>query len=209
MTARRLVFFASGRGSCFAAVQRAILDGTIPGAQTVGLICDRPEAAVVALSRTLKVECQVIDAADYGVGKDYRRADHEAAIRRAVDLWTPDWICLAGYMRVLSPRFVAHYEGKILNIHPSLLPAFKGVRAQRQAIEAGVRITGCTVHLVRAELDDGPILAQASIEVRDSDDEESLSARLLPLEHETYIRAVKDVCSRNFEIEGRRWHWTS
>ena len=132
------------------------------------------------------------------------RAAHEAKVLAALGAARSEWVCLAGYMRLLSGEFVARYRERILNIHPSLLPAFPGLHPQRQALEAGVRVSGCTVHLVDAGLDSGPIVHQRVVPVEDGDDEESLAARILVEEHRAYAEALKKLLSVPWRLEGRR-----
>lgn len=132
------------------------------------------------------------------------RAAHEAKVLAALAGARAEWICLAGYMRLLSPDFVARYRHRILNVHPSLLPAFPGVDAQRQALEHGVRVAGCTVHLVDEGLDSGPIVVQRAVEVTDGDDEASLAARILAEEHRAYPAALARLLGEPWRVEGRR-----
>lgn len=139
--------------------------------------------------------------------RDHRgltRERHDAAVAEALERAAVDLVCLAGYMRLLSPAFVRRFEGRILNVHPSLLPAFPGLHAQRQALRHGARVTGCTVHFVDEELDHGPIVLQGAVDVRDDDTEESLSARILEVEHRLYPRAVDLLARGALRIEGRR-----
>jgi phosphoribosylglycinamide formyltransferase-1 len=132
------------------------------------------------------------------------RAAHETKVLAALAAAEVEWICLAGYMRLLSAQFVARYPERILNIHPSLLPAFPGLHPQRQALEAGVRVSGCTVHLVDAGLDSGPIVLQRTVPVLDGDDEAALTARILVEEHRAYPEALSALISRGFRVAGRR-----
>jgi phosphoribosylglycinamide formyltransferase-1 len=132
------------------------------------------------------------------------RAAHEDAVQRVLDAARPDYIALAGYMRLLSADFVARWPNRILNIHPSLLPAFPGVDAQAQAHRYGVKVTGCTVHFVDEHLDAGPIVAQRTVEVHDDDSEESLAARILVEEHQAYVEALVKLATRRHRIDGRR-----
>lgn len=136
-------------------------------------------------------------------GEPSRQA-HERRVLSALAAVRCDWICLAGYMRLLSAEFVARYPGRILNIHPSLLPSFPGLHPQRQALAAGVRISGCTVHLVDAGLDSGPIVLQRAVPVLDEDDEAALAARILAEEHRAYPEALRQLLTRKWRIDGRR-----
>jgi phosphoribosylglycinamide formyltransferase-1 len=137
------------------------------------------------------------------------RAAHEAKVLAAIDAAGAEWLCLAGYMRLLSADLVARHRHRIVNVHPSLLPAFPGVEAQRQALEHGVRVTGCTVHLVDEGLDSGPIVAQRAVAVEDGDDVETLSRRILAEEHRAYPQALARLLGEPWRIEGRRlvWGW--
>jgi phosphoribosylglycinamide formyltransferase-1 len=150
-------------------------------------------------ARTLGIPAVAIPHAD-----EPSRAAHERQVLAALDAAAIDWICLAGYMRRLSPEFVARYPERILNIHPSLLPAFPGLHPQRQALDAGVKVSGCTVHLVDAGLDSGPIVLQRTVPILDSDDEEALAARILAEEHRAYPEAVAALISRAWRVVGRR-----
>lgn len=191
MKPQRLLFLASGRGSNFQAIARAVKEKRIPHAQIVGLISNRKEAGAVSIAKELGVPTHTLEKSAFrGSDGKWDRAAFEITLEKTIESYQPDWICLAGYMLLLGERIVERWEGKILNIHPSLLPKFKGLHAQKQALEAGERVTGCTVHLVTQEMDEGQIVEQASLEILSSDTDESLSARLLTLEHETYIRAL-------------------
>ena len=192
MTAmRRLAILLSGRGSNFVALADAVASGDIPDASIAAVISDQAEAAGLAAARARGLRAHAIPRAT-----GMTRADHEAAIRRVLDAAHPDLVCLAGYMRVLSPEFVAAYPGRILNIHPSLLPKFPGLHVQRRAIEAGERESGCTVHVVTADVDAGPILVQRRVPILPGDTEETLSARILEQEHAAYPEAVRMALER-------------
>lgn len=198
MTRKRLGVLLSGRGSNFLSIHEAVQQGEIDG-EIVCVISNRPDAAGLARARELGLEALLLDHKTFA-----SREEHEHAVRAALDARNLDFIVLAGYMRRLTGAFVAAYENRIINIHPSLLPAFPGVDAQRQAIEHGVKITGCTVHFVTEEVDGGPIIVQRAIEVLPDDDAASLSARLLHEEHRAYVAALRLVCSGRYEVEGRR-----
>lgn len=183
----RLAILISGRGSNMIALADAIDDGRIPNAAIAVVISDQPSAAGLTKAKERGLETLVVER------RGRARAEHDAEVvaelkRRAVDL-----ICLAGYMRILSSEFLASYRGRILNIHPSLLPSFPGLDPQRQTLESGAKISGCTVHLVDETLDGGPIIAQREVPVRDDDTVESLSARILEQEHKLYPEAVAQV----------------
>jgi len=194
----RLAILLSGRGSNFAAIHQAIVDGKLD-AQIVCVISNRPDAAGLARARELRLSAHLIDHRAYAT-----REAHEEEVLRVLAEAEPDFICLAGYMRLLSPAFVAAYPHHILNIHPSLLPAFPGVDAQAQAVAYGVKMSGCTVHFVDENLDAGPIIVQRAVEVRDNDSAESLGARILEQEHIAYVDALIKLRTRPWRIEGRR-----
>jgi len=194
----RLAILLSGRGSNFAAIQEAIANRKLD-AQIVCVISNRPDAAGLARARELRLSAHVIDHRQYPT-----REGHEEDVLRILAEAEPDFICLAGYMRRLSPAFVAAYPHRILNIHPSLLPAFPGVDAQAQALAYGVKVSGCTVHFVDENLDAGPIIVQRAVEVRDDDSAETLSARILEQEHIAYVEALAKLQTRKWRIEGRR-----
>ena len=194
----RLAILLSGRGSNFAAIQEAIENRQLD-AQIVCVISNRPDAAGLARARELRLSAHVIDHRQYPT-----REGHEEDVLRILAEAEPDFICLAGYMRRLSPAFVAAYPHRILNIHPSLLPAFPGVDAQAQALAYGVKVSGCTVHFVDENLDAGPIIVQRTAEVRNDDSAESLAARILEQEHIAYVEALAKLQTRKWRIEGRR-----
>jgi len=175
----------SGRGSHTLALSDAVRDGTIPDAEIAIVISDKAAAPGLALARERGIETVAIER------RGRNREEHEREIIAALRERQVDLVCLAGYMRLLSPCFVEAFRGRILNIHPSLLPAFPGLDAQRQALEHGVKITGCTVHYVNEELDAGPIILQRAVEVCDDDTVETLSARILEQEHPAYVDALK------------------
>jgi phosphoribosylglycinamide formyltransferase 1 len=178
---KNLVILISGRGSNL----RALLEAGLP-ARAAAVISDRPGAAGLDIARNHGVPAGVLDYREYG-----SREAFDAALAGEIDRHTPDLVLLAGFMRVLSDAFVQRYEGRMLNIHPSLLPAFPGLHTHRRALQAGVRIHGCTVHFVTAALDSGPIVIQAAVPVLDGDDEDVLAARVLAQEHRIYPRAAR------------------
>ncbi|HVT01824.1 MAG TPA: phosphoribosylglycinamide formyltransferase [Thermoanaerobaculia bacterium] len=194
----RLAVMLSGRGSNFLAIHDAVRSGRIPAAEIVAVISNKPDAPGLSRGRELGYDCCDVDHRQFA-----SREEHEAELLRLFGERKVDFVLLAGYMRLLSPRFVNHFRHRILNIHPSLLPAFPGVDAQAQAIAHGVKVAGCTVHLVDESLDGGPILVQRSVNVLDEDDSDSLAARILEEEHEAYVEAVRKVCG-GFRVEGRR-----
>ena len=189
----RLAILLSGRGSNFEAIHRAFAD------QIVCVISNRPDARGLACARELGLPAHAIDDRKFPA-----REAHEEEVLRVLAGAKPDFICLAGYMRLLSPAFVAAYPHRILNIHPSLLPAFPGVDAQAQAVAYGVKVSGCTVHFVDENLDAGPIVVQRVVEVRDDDSSETLAARILEQEHIAYVEALLKLSTQTWRIEGRR-----
>src|SRR5579884_2106279 len=188
----------SGRGSNFEAIARNISNGQIPNARIGVVVSNRPEARGLEIARNFGIEALVI------ASKGKERKDHDREVVDALQKHKVDLICLAGYMRLLSPWFVRQFPGCILNIHPSLLPAFPGLEAQQQAFAYGVKIAGCTVHFVDEELDHGAIIVQKPVPVLDGDDEHSLAARILEQEHIAYSEAINIVLEGHFEITGRR-----
>ena len=188
----------SGRGSNMAALLAAIDSGKIAGAEAAVVISDRADAAGLKKAADAGIETLVIER------RGRPRAEHDIEIAEALTARQVDLVCLAGYMRLLSPAFINRFANRIVNIHPSLLPAFPGLDAQRQAVEYGVKISGCTVHFVDEHLDHGPIILQRSVAVADDDTEESLSAKILELEHECYVSAVRMLAAGEIVIDGRR-----
>jgi phosphoribosylglycinamide formyltransferase-1 len=188
----------SGRGSNFEAIANNIVRGNISNARIAVVISNRPEASGLDIARRLGIEAVVIPS------KGKAREEHDRQVVALLQQHKVDLVCLAGYMRLLSPWFVQQFPQRILNIHPSLLPAFPGLEAQEQAFAYGVKITGCTVHFVDEELDHGPIIVQKAIPVLDDDDEKSLAARILEQEHIAYSEAINLVLSGNFRIAGRK-----
>lgn len=188
----------SGRGSNMLAISKAVRDGTIPDSEIAVVISDRPKAEGLRKASELGIEAVSVPR------KGRSRAGHDADIMAELGKRRVELVCLAGYMRLLSKGFVLEYKNRILNIHPSLLPSFKGLEAQKQAIDYGVKISGCTVHFVDEDLDHGAIILQKAVEVHDSDTPESLAARIIAHEHETYVKAVALVVGGRYRIEGRR-----
>ena len=194
----RLAVLLSGRGSNFEALQAAVADGRLD-ARIVMVLSNRRGAAGLDTARQLGLEVACVPHRKYA-----SRADHEAAVLDVLSRAEVDWICLAGYMRLISADFVDRYPQRILNIHPSLLPSFPGLHVHEQVLEHGVRVSGCTVHLVDAELDNGPIVAQATVPVLDDDDPQTLAARVLAAEHDTYWRALQRLHTEPWRVVGRR-----
>ena len=195
----RLGVLISGRGSNLQALIDAIADGRLD-ARIAIVISNRPGAAGLERASAAGIETLVIDHKLFA-----RRDDFDAAVAAALKDRGVTLVCLAGFMRLVGPKLLDALPNAILNIHPSLLPAFPGVDAQRQALEHGVKVTGATVHLVTGELDGGPIVQQAAVPVRDDDTVETLSARVLIEEHRIYPEAVRLVLARSWRLEGRRF----
>jgi phosphoribosylglycinamide formyltransferase 1 len=189
----------SGRGSNFEAIAKNVAAGKIPDARIAVVISNRTDAGGIETARQLGLEALVIPS------KGKAREDHDREVVAALQERQVDLVCLAGYMRLLSPWFVKQFPQRILNIHPSLLPAFPGLEAQEQAFAYGVKVAGCTVHFVDEELDHGAIILQKSVPVLDSDDEHTLAARILEQEHVAYSEAIDVVLNREFRIAGRRF----
>ena len=195
---KRIAVLLSGRGSNFEALAESVAAGRIPDAHMAMVISNREGAPGIELARRRGIETRVIPS------KGLEREAYDRQVVALLQEKQVDLVCLAGFMRLLSPYFVAAFRNRILNIHPSLLPAFPGLEAQRQALEYGVKVSGCTVHFVDENLDAGPILVQAVVPVRDDDTAESLAARILAEEHRLYSQAVRIVLEGRFRIEGRR-----
>jgi phosphoribosylglycinamide formyltransferase-1 len=195
---KNLGILLSGRGSNFVAIADSVAAGRIPDARIAVVISNRADAPGLETARQRGLNALVITS------KGKPREEHDREVVGALKEHKVDLICLAGYMRLLSPWFVRQFPGKILNIHPSLLPAFPGLEAQQQAFAYGVRVSGCTVHFVDEELDHGAIIVQKTVPVLDSDDEHTLAARILEQEHIAYSEAIRIVLEGKFEIAGRR-----
>jgi phosphoribosylglycinamide formyltransferase 1 len=195
---KRIGILISGRGSNMLALIEAVRDGRIP------------DTAIASVISNIETAAGSVRAREFGIQTffhDHRgcaREEHDRAIAAELRHREVDLVCLAGYMRLLSPWFIREFENQILNIHPSLLPAFPGLGAQQQALDYGVKFTGCTVHLVDEELDHGPIVKQSVVPVLPGDTVEALSARILAEEHKTYVEAVALLLGGKFKIEGRR-----
>jgi phosphoribosylglycinamide formyltransferase 1 len=199
MSIQRLGILLSGRGSNFLAIADSLQQGRLPGAEIAVVISNVAQAPGLEAARELGFATAVYES------KGRKRAEHDADVLRCLQEHRVDLICLAGYMRLLSPEFVRAYPQKILNIHPSLLPAFPGLDAQEQALIYGVKVAGCTVHFVDEELDHGVILLQKTVPVMDTDDAETLSKRILKEEHVAYSEAIARVLSGEYEVRGRRY----
>ncbi len=195
---KNLGILLSGRGSNFVAIADNIAAGKIPDTRITVVISNRVDAPALETARRRGLNALVIPS------KGKPREEHDREVVKALVDNKVDLICLAGYMRLLSPWFVQQFAGKILNIHPSLLPSFPGLEAQQQAFAYGVKLTGCTVHFVDEELDHGAIIVQKAVPVLDNDDEQTLAARILEQEHIAYSEAIRTVLEGKFEIAGRR-----
>jgi phosphoribosylglycinamide formyltransferase 1 len=194
----RIAILISGRGSNMLALSDAVLDGSIAGAEIVLVLSDKPDARGLSAAHERGLKTAVVER------RGRKREEHESEVLAVLGEHQVEIVCLAGYMRLLSPSFIAMFPGRILNIHPSLLPAFPGLDAQHQALEHGVKVSGCTVHFVNESLDGGPIIAQRTVAVLDDDSEQTLSARILEQEHLLYAEALGFVLSDDYEVVGRR-----
>jgi phosphoribosylglycinamide formyltransferase 1 len=194
----RIGILISGRGSNMAALAEAVRDGRIPNSIIAVVISDQPGAAGLDRAASLGLETLVIQR------RGRSREEHDLETITAFNEREVNFICLAGYMRLLSPQVIQAFPNRILNIHPSLLPCFPGLDAQRQAIAHGVKWTGCTVHFVDETLDGGPIIAQRIVPVLDGDTEDSLSERILAEEHRLYAEAVAMIVNGAYDVVGRR-----
>jgi len=193
----RVAVLLSGRGSNLVALADACHRGEVP-ASIVLVVSNRAEAAGLERARERGIPRRVVSS------KGLSREEHERLVIDAIEGASADWVCLAGYMRLLSAAFVGRFANRILNIHPALLPAFPGLDAQRQALEYGVRVSGCTVHLVDAGCDTGPIVVQRAVPVLEDDAPETLAARILEQEHIAYPTALRLLLTRRWSVEGRR-----
>ncbi len=194
---KRLGILLSGRGSNFLAIHRAIADGRLPGAEIAVVLSNKADAPGLEAARALGLATGVVEAK--------KMVERDAELIAALRAAKVDLVCLAGYMRIISPAFVAAFPQRILNVHPSLLPAFAGLEAQRQALEAGAKVAGCTVHFVDEQVDHGVIVTQRVVPVLDHDDAESLSARVLVEEHLAYPEAIARVLGGDYGVVGRRY----
>jgi phosphoribosylglycinamide formyltransferase 1 len=196
---QRLGILLSGRGSNFLAIAKAIRDGHLPGAEIAVVLSNIENAPGLTAAREMYLLALAIPSA----GR--KRAEHDAEMIAQLQEHRVDLVCLAGYMRIISPAFVAAFPNRILNVHPSLLPAFPGLDAQRQALDYGAKVAGCTVHFVDEAVDHGVIILQKALPVKDDDTTETLSARILEQEHLAYAEAISRVLSGEYVIQGRRY----
>ena len=194
---KNVAILLSGRGSNFMALADAIDGGEIP-ARIVSVISNRQEAPGLEQARNRGYPAAFVS----GRGRSREEFDGEVATR--LEAAGAEIVCLAGFMRLLSPLFVDRFHMRVLNIHPSLLPAFPGLHAQRQALAWGAKVSGCTVHFVDAQLDHGPVILQRAVPVLEDDDEKSLSARILKVEHQAYPEALRLICQDRIRVDGRR-----
>ncbi|MFZ0637200.1 MAG: phosphoribosylglycinamide formyltransferase [Candidatus Acidiferrales bacterium] len=195
---KRIGVLLSGRGSNFEALAESVSAGRIPNAEIAIVVSNREGAPGIEKAKARVIPAQVIPS------KGLEREAYDRQVAAALHEAKVDLVCLAGYMRLLSPYFVAAFPSRILNIHPSLLPAFPGLESQRQALEHGVKFAGCTVHFVDENLDAGPIVLQAVVAIRDDDTVATLSERILHEEHRIYTEAVRIVLEGKYRMEGRR-----
>jgi phosphoribosylglycinamide formyltransferase-1 len=196
---KNLGILLSGRGSNFEAIAKNVAAGRIPNARIAVVISNKPDAGGLEVANRMGREALVIPS------KGKPREEHDRDVVAALQQRNVDLVCLAGYMRLLSPWFVQQYPQRILNIHPSLLPSFPGLEAQEQAFAYGVKVTGCTVHFVDEELDHGAIIVQKTVPVLDTDDEATLAKRILEQEHVAYSEAINLVLQGKYNIVGRRF----
>ena len=197
---KRIVILISGRGSNMRAIVQRSAEQDWP-ARVVAVVCNRADAAGLAFARERGIATAVVDHKAYA-----ERAAFDAALAEAVDTYAPDLVVLAGFMRILGEGFVRHYAGRLLNIHPSLLPAFPGLHTHRRALAAGCKLVGATVHFVTSELDHGPIVMQSAVPVLPGDDEERLAERVLATEHVIYPQAVRWFVEGQLRLDGARVH---
>jgi len=198
MSRKRVGILISGRGSNMMSLVEAARQPDYP-AEIVAVISNRPDAPGLSWAAGQGIPTTVVDHKAFA-----RREDFESALQAALLAAGADLVCCAGFMRLMTPAFVQQWQGRMLNIHPSLLPAFKGLNAHEQALAAGVKIAGCTVHFVEPEMDSGPIIAQAAVPVVNGDTPETLAARILTVEHKLYPHALKLIASGTARLEGRR-----
>lgn len=200
MKRKRLGILLSGRGSNFLAIADAIESGELP-AEIALVISNQPAAP--GLERARQRGLEALSLPHEGVP----RAEHDRQVLAALRERGVEWVCLAGYLRIVGGELVRAYRERILNVHPSLLPAFPGLDAQRQAFEHGVKVSGCTVHLVDEGLDTGPIVVQRAVDISDADSADEVAARILKLEHAAYVEALRRLLTETWSIVGRRLHF--
>ena len=192
---KNIVILISGRGSNM----QAIVEAAIPNARIAAVLSNRADAAGLAWAAERGIATDSLEHKAFG-----SRLEFDQAMMRKIDAYQPDLVVLAGFMRILTPEFCTHYSGRLINIHPSLLPAFTGLHTHERALEAGCRIAGCTIHFVTPELDCGPIIAQGVVPVYDNDSADNIAARVLAVEHQLFPRAVADFVAGRLKIDGNR-----
>lgn len=192
---KNIVILISGRGSNM----QALVEAAIPNARIAAVLSNNAAAAGLQWAAERGIATAALNHRDYA-----DRAAFDAAMMAAIDAYQPDLVVLAGFMRILTPEFCHHYQGRLINIHPSLLPAFTGLDTHRRALDEGCRVAGCTVHFVTAELDNGPVIAQGVVPVLDGDTADTLAARVLRVEHRVLPQAVADFVAGSLKIEGKR-----
>ncbi len=192
---KNIVILISGRGSNM----QALVQAAIPGTQVAAVISNRADAAGLVWAAAQGLATASLSHRDYP-----SREDYDAALMALIDTYAPDLVVLAGFMRILTPAFCRHYQGRLINIHPSLLPAFTGLDTHQRALEAGCRVAGCTVHFVTPELDCGPVIVQGAVPVLDNDTAATLAERVLAVEHQVLPQAVADFVSGSLRIRGNR-----
>lgn len=192
---KNIVILISGRGSNM----QAIVNANIPNVNIAAVLSNRADAAGLAWAAERGITTDSLDHKAFASREDFDRAMMEK-----IDAYAPDLVVLAGFMRILTPDFCAHYEGRLINIHPSLLPAFTGLHTHERALESGCRVAGCTIHFVTAELDCGPIISQGVVPILDGDTAEGIAARVLKVEHVLFPQAVADFAAGRLKIEGNR-----
>ncbi len=196
---KKIAVLLSGRGSNFKAIYESIENKYIKNTYISVVISNKEDAKGLAFAKEKGIDTIFVNPKEFS-----SRQDYDMRVADIIDSYNPDLICLAGYMRIVSEKFVKRFQNKLINIHPSLLPSFPGLDAQKQAVEYGVKFSGCTVHFVDEKVDHGAIILQSAVEVRDDDDEDSLSSRILKEEHKLYSKAVKLFLEGKLQVEGRK-----
>lgn len=196
---KKIAVLLSGRGSNFKAIYESIENKYITNAYIAVVISNKEDAKGLAFAKEKGIDAIFVNPKEYP-----SRQDYDMRVADIIDSYNPDLVCLAGYMRIVSEKFVKRFQNKLINIHPSLLPSFPGLDAQKQAVEYGVKFSGCTVHFVDEKVDHGAIILQSAVEVGDDDDEDSLSSRILKEEHKLYSKAVKLFLEDKLQVEGRK-----
>jgi len=200
---KSIAILISGRGSNMEALLDAVAAGSLP-VRVAAVLANRADAAGLKIAAARGVVTRVVDHREFT-----ERETFDAALAEAIDAYAPDLVVLAGFMRVLSDGFVRRFAGRLINIHPSLLPSFQGLHTHRRALAEGVRVHGCTVHFVTPALDHGPIIVQAAVPVLDGDDEDSLAARVLVQEHAIYALAIRWLAEGRVHLAGDRVHFNA